>query len=137
MFPDLPPLTYPTLCLKNKKMKRETHQFMLPKYYCVCGLPMEHEILTRGYTLREDRLSVFQQLALSNNFTTRVGTLCPSPLFLLRFGLASVCTNCHNCCELMYTSALLCSENDVPYSFHSLWPLHTLSVPLPFGGCFV
>lgn len=92
---------------------------------------------TRSYTLRENCLSLFQQLTLTNNFTTRVGILCPFPLFVLRFGLAWVCTNCHNCCELMYTSVLLCSENNVTYSFHSLWPLHTLSIPLPFGGCFV
>lgn len=118
-------------------MKRETYQCMLPKYYWICGIPMEHEILTRSYTLRENCLSLFQQLTLTNNFTTRVGILCPFPLFVLRFGLAWVCTNCHNCCELMYTSVLLCSENNVTYSFHSLWPLHTLSIPLPFGGCFV
>lgn len=54
---------------------------MLPKYFWVCGLPLECERLTRGYTLRENCLS--PSLA-------RGETSCP--LSVMGFGLTWACT---------------------------------------------
>lgn len=73
-------------------LKSKTN-FPLPKCPWMCGLLPEHGLLTRGYILKRNCLSLFQQLAIVNYFMTRDRVLCPT-LFscwdLDWFGLAQV-----------------------------------------------
>jgi hypothetical protein len=84
-FPNPPTLPY----LSNNVFIYfpDQNKFVLPKYFWTCGLPVEHGQLTRGYTLRENWLSLFQKLTTANGSTARNRIPCSTPLSMLGFGL--------------------------------------------------
>lgn len=55
------------------------------------SLLLESGQLTRGYTLRENSLSLSQQLEIANSSSARDRAVCPAPLSMRGFNLAWAC----------------------------------------------
>lgn len=62
-----------------------------PKYACMCGLSLEYFWPTRDHSVRENKPIFSHQLTPTNYSMVGGGTVCPTPFFLLGFGLAWPC----------------------------------------------
>lgn len=77
---------HPNLCPKI------LYQLVLPIYFWMCDLPLDHDQCTTACTLRKDWFPIFQKQTIANSSSARSGNLCPTSCPMLGFCLAWVCT---------------------------------------------
>lgn len=89
--PSLPTQLWILLCHQN--------QFVVPKYFWICNLPLEHDRIIKGYPHKEHWVLFFsQQLKLVK--TTRL-EMKLAPLFPVHAGFELSCAYCHTYFEFI------------------------------------
>lgn len=75
----------PPLFFLQPKLVTVPHQgqFVLPKFFWVCGLQMDCDQLIGGLAIIEKRPFLSPQLRTDSNSSVRGGTLCSTSLFML------------------------------------------------------
>lgn len=96
-------------------------------FVCVCCLLLEHDQLNRDHSFKENWLSS-SCCQLPTSILAQGGTSCPYSFSLLRFCLATAYKCCHNCCELVCATTLLCLQIIVS--------LFSLGIPWKERICF-
>lgn len=83
----LPTATSPSLPTQLRVPFFHQDQLVLPTYSWMCGLPLAYGQLIKGYPLRENWPSLYQQLRVAFSSSARGGISYPPSLSILGLGL--------------------------------------------------